>query len=233
MNKIDFQDDQDLFGRLFTFTGNVLFQQLRNASLLEGAHLNDAFSWGQLKSKRWLVSELEKLDLDLGIVFLSAGWYATLAAMMFDSKCKIEKIRSFDTDKSCESIADSINAHEFKNNWKFKAITENIHNINYSSHTWSCWSKANNRMSYPITDIPTTIINTSCEHIENFKSWYDKIPAGKLLVLQTNNYFEIEDHINCSSSLEEFATNTPMTLVHYQGELQLPKYTRYMRIGIK
>lgn len=194
---------------------------------------SDAFSRGQIKSKAWLVKELENLDLNLGIVFLCAGWYATLAAMLFESKCKIDKIRSFDTDKSCESIADSVNAHEFKNNWKFKAITENIHNIDYFSHTWSSWSNANNRMSYPITDIPDTIINTSCEHIENFKSWYDKIPSGKLIVLQTNNYFEIEDHVNCSNSLEEFATNTPMSEVLYQGELQLPKYIRYMRIGIR
>jgi hypothetical protein len=233
MNNIQWKDDKDLFGRLYVFTNNSIFQQLRNAASLDEVNLNDAFSWGQLKSKRWLINELEKLDLDLGTVFLCAGWYATLAAMLFESTCKIEKIRSFDVDSTCVDVADTINANNFKNSWKFKAILEDIHKINYSEHSWSSWSNTNNRMSYPVVDIPTTIINTSCEHIENFNLWYDKIPAGKIVVLQTNNYFEIEDHINCSTSLEDFATTTPMTVELFLGELVLEKYTRYMRIGIK
>lgn len=230
MNKIDFQDDQDLFGRLFTFTGNVLFQQLRNASLLEDVHLNDAFSWGQLKSKRWLVSELEKLDLDLGIVFLSAGWYATLAAMMFDSKCKIEKIRSFDIDGSCANIADTINRCHVLDNWKFKASTLDIHAMTYPLNYTTLRA---NKSQVELVEMPTTIVNTSCEHIENFTSWYNKIPNGKIVVLQTNNYFDIDEHINCSESLSDFANNTPMTTVLYSDELILPKYKRFMRIGIK
>ena len=44
---------------------------------------------------------------------------------------------------------------------------------------------------------PDTVINTSCEHIENFNEWYDKIPKGKIVILQTNNYFDFE-HVNCS-----------------------------------
>jgi len=230
MSKIDFQDDQDLFGRLFTFTGDVLFQQLRNASLLEDVHLNDAFSWGQLKSKRWLVSELEKLDLDLGIVFLSAGWYATLAAMMFDSKCKIEKIRSFDIDSSCASIADTINRCHVLDNWKFKASTLDIHAMTYPLNYTTLRA---NKSQVELVEMPTTIVNTSCEHIENFTSWYDKIPNGKIVILQTNNYFDIDEHINCSESLSDFANNTPMTTVLYSDELILPKYKRFMRIGIK
>lgn len=227
------EDDKDVFGRLFVLTGNEMFSNLRNAVDNENADLADALSWGQLKSKRWLVTELEKLNVELGTIFLCAGWYATLAAMLFNSKCSIEKIRSFDIDDSCISIADAINSGYVKQNWKFKAITENIHNINYKEHIWQTWSKANNRLCFPITDIPTTIINTSCEHIEDFANWYDKIPAGKVVVLQTNNYVEIEDHVNCSNSLIEFESQTPMTDVLFSGEMKLAKYMRYMRIGIK
>ena len=88
-------------------------------------------------------------------------------------------------------------------------------------------------MSYPFIEIPNTIINTSCEHIENFDKWYNLIPKNKIVILQTNNYVEIEDHVNCSNSLEEFRIQTPMTTLLYEGELVLDKYTRYMRIGIK
>ena len=77
------------------------------------------------------------------------------------------------------------------------------------------------------------MINTSCEHINNFKEWYDKIPVGKIVILQTNNYFDLPEHVNCSKSLDDFAEQTPMTEVLYAGELSLEKYSRFMRIGIK
>jgi hypothetical protein len=230
MNNIQWQDDKDLFGRLYVFTNDSVFSQLRNAVDNSNANLSDAFSWGQLKSKRWLVNELENLDLKLGTIFLCAGWYATLATMLFNSKCNLEKIRSFDIDNSCEVIAVTINRNFVSDGWKFKATTFDIHQMKYPL-TYSTLRA--NRSEVELTEMPDTIINTSCEHIENFQDWYNSIPDGKIVVLQTNNYFEIEDHINCSSSLEEFATTTPMTEVLYQGELQLPKYTRFMRIGIK
>jgi hypothetical protein len=190
----------------------------------------DSLSRGQIKSKKWLVDELEKLDLNLGTVFLCAGWYATLAAMLFESTCKIEKIRSFDVDPTCVDVADTVNRSMVLDNWKFKASTMNIQEMSYPLTYITLRS---NNTEVELLDNPTTIINTSCEHIENFNLWYNRIPLGKIVILQTNNYFEIADHINCSSSLEEFATSTPMTEVLYQGELQLPKYNRFMRIGIK
>jgi hypothetical protein len=193
----------------------------------------DALSQGQIKSKVWLIKELEKLDLNLGTIFLCAGWYAILATMLFESNCKIDKIRSFDIDPDCIEIAEIFNKLFVLDNWKFKAITEDIFNIDYFQHTWQTYSKTNNRTSRPITDSPTTIINTSCEHISDFNEWYSKIPNGKIVVLQTNNYFEIEEHVNCSESLEKFADNTPMETVLFSGELELPKYTRFMRIGFR
>ena len=52
-------------------------------------------------------------------------------------------------------------------------------------------------------------------------------------MLQTNNFFEIEEHVNCVKDLHQFSLASPMTEVLYEGELQLEKYCRYMRIGIK
>jgi hypothetical protein len=226
---INWTDDKDVFGRMFVLTNNSLFNQLRNAVDNEGAELSDALSWGQLKSKRWLVSELEKLNLDLGTIFLCAGWYATLAAMLFDSSCKIDKIRSFDIDPSCERIAETINRERVKNSWKFKAGTLDIQNLIYENFSYITHRYDGSKLE--LTDSANTIINTSCEHIQNFDVWYNKIPSGKIVILQTNNFTEIEEHVNCSNSLEEFRIQTPMSIVLYEGELILPDYTRYMRIG--
>lgn len=231
MKNIDWQDDKDIYGRMLVLTGNPLFNNLRNAVDNHDADLTDALTWGQLKSKRWLIDELEKINLDLGTVFLCAGWYATLAAMMFDANLKIDKIRSFDVDESCANIAETINRHRVKQNWKFKASTLDIHKLQYKDFNFI--SHRYDGSEVELVDSADTIINTSCEHIENFKDWYDAIPQGCLIILQTNNYFEIEDHINCSKNILEFAEQSPMSDCLYQGALELPKYTRFMRIGRK
>ena len=63
--------------------------------------IKDAFARGQLHSKKWLVSEVENIGMHLGTVFLCAGWYGTLATMLFESKkIHLDKIRSFDIDES-------------------------------------------------------------------------------------------------------------------------------------
>ena len=194
---------------------------------------NDCFSRGQLQSKLWLIDELQKLDVDLGTVFLCAGWYATLSTMLFESNIKLDKVRSFDIDETTVEIAETFNKQWFADGWKFKAIVDDINNIDYNGHTWHAWSNSNNRMSNPITDIPDTIINTSCEHIENFADWYAKIPDGKLVVLQSNNYYEIKEHVNCVKDIYEFKDMAPMSTLLYMGMKELPKYTRFMLIGYK
>jgi hypothetical protein len=194
---------------------------------------DDCFSRGQLQSKLWLVDELKKANAELGTVFLCAGWYATLATMLFESNIKVDKVRSFDIDPSCVDIAEVFNKPWFVDQWRFKSITQDIMDIDYNKHTWQYWSNANNRMSYPISDSPNTIINTSCEHIENFEEWYNRIPDGKLVILQSNNFFEIKEHVNCVESIEEFSVKAPMNNILYSGELDLSKYRRFMLIGYK
>jgi len=143
----------------------------------------------------------------------------------------ITKIRSFDIDESCREIAEIFNKPWVMQDWKFKASTQDIHDIDYSNHVYHVYRSDGSQCE--LTDSPDTVINTSCEHIINFEKWYSKIPTGKLVILQTNNYFEIPEHINCSKSLEQFASQTPMTTILYEGELFLDKYLRFMRIGIK
>ena len=228
---LNHDDNFALYRLLDHFTSSHLVKAIKLLTIDKVNYDIDCFSQGQIKSKKWLIDELTKLDLNLGTVFLCAGWYATLATMLFESSIKIDKIRSFDIDPSCVFIAEVFNKPWVVDNWKFKPCTQNIFDINYHSHTYNVY-KANGTTG-ELTDAPDTIINTSCEHIENFDEWYNLIPDNKLIILQTNNYIEIEDHVNCSNSLSEFRIQTPMTTLLYEGELVLDKYTRYMRIGLK
>lgn len=215
------------------YTDTYFTSAFKNFLLNDIKFDKDCFSRGQLQSKLWLINELKKLNVDLGTVYLCAGWYATLAVMLFESEMKIDKIRSFDIDPTCQDIADAFNKPWFLDQWRFKAVTKDIMHITYDEHWWEAWSNANNRMSKPICDNPNTIINTSCEHIENFNEWYKKIPNGKLVILQGNDYFEIKEHVNCSTDINDFSKKSPMKTVLYEGSLELPKYTRFMKIGYK
>lgn len=191
----------------------------------------DAFSYGQLKSKHWIIEELEAMrNPYLGIVFNLCGWYGLLPAMMFNARIKVKKIRSFDIDESCWMIADQMNKTHIQDEWRFKAITEDINNINFEKHTWSGWS--NVAMDYiSVTESPDTIINTSCEHTND--EWYKKIPYGKIVILQSNDYWSGEKHVNCCFDYNDFSNRYPMVEVWYHGQRAFEKYTRFMKIGIK
>lgn len=230
MRKIKWKDDKDLFGRMYELTNHDIFKNLRNAVDHYEINLNDCLSWGQLKSKRWLVDELKKLNINLGTVFLCAGWYGTLAHMLLDEGAKIKCVRSFDIDSHCEKVADTVCRHWVVDGWKFKASTADIHNITYP---FAFKTKRYDGTVVELNEMPNTLINTSCEHIDNFDKWYNNIPDNMLLIVQNNNFFDMPTHINCVQGLSDFSRATPMKKVLFEGELELTRYTRYMRIGFK
>lgn len=192
--------------------------------------LRDLFSKGQMESKRWLVDELLKLNLPLGTIFLCAGWYGSLATFLLDSKLQIDKIRSFDIDETCANIADTFNRSWVMDGWQFKATTLDIMEMSYPT-TYTTLRA--NGTGVTITEMPNTIINTSCEHIKDFNLWYNNIPKGTLVVLQSNNYFEIPEHVNCVNDIYEFKDMAPMSELHYMGMREMSKYTRFMLVGYK
>ena len=77
------------------------------------------------------------------------------------------------------------------------------------------------------------IINTVCEHMswDQYYKWLDKLPKGALIILQSNNFIEHNQHISCVFSEEAFKKKCGLTNILYSGTLELPKYERYMIIG--
>ena len=171
-------------------------------------HSVDKNHW---ESKKWLADKLFELyGHDAGKFYIAGGWYGMMAYQL-RQKWPGEQMNivSADCDPMCEEYA-----------WKL-----------FDGYD----------ISFKTADVNTeedfseysAIINTSCEHIENFTEWNDKIPNGKLVVLQSNNYYEVEEHVNCVRSIEEFGNMARMTGPLYAGELELPKYKRFMLIGYK
>ena len=189
-------------------------------------------SFGQLESKIWLIKILkEKKLLNLGTVFVCAGWYSLLAFfVLHDKDFSIKQIFNFEIDPLSVPISEDFNRESVKNNWKFKAVLKDILDLNYQMAQFNTL-KANGELQ-KLSISPDTIINTACEHISNFSGWWKFLPTGKLIILQSNNFYESEDHSNCVKSLQEFKKQAPLSLI-YEGELHLEKYTRFMLIGYK
>ena len=84
-----------------------------------------------------------------------------------------------------------------------------------------------------LTDTADTVINTSCDHMGDNYTWWNNIPEGKLVILQNNDYAEVDDHDNIVHDIEEFAVKYPMSSLLYSGKLECSLYNRYMLIGRK
>jgi hypothetical protein len=170
----------------------------------------DSFWSGQMKSKEWLCIELRKHVKKFVTVDIHGGWNGVLASMLFQSDIPVTSIRSIDIDPVCESIATMMNKKE-EMVGKFRAVTADMCAIRSDADV---------------------VINTSCEHItqDQYDLWLSGMPHNTLFVLQSNNY-EIPEHIRTAKNLDEFKKQSGLENILYAGELNLPKYCRFMIIG--
>ena len=220
-----------LFKILDEYTDSYFVKALKDLITNNVEFDSDCLSRGQIESKLWLVKTLEELQVDLGTCFLCAGWYGTLATMIFESNVPVEKIVSFDSDPNVWKIAETFNKKWVLEDWRFKACTQDIHEILFDEHIYDV--NKTDGTTETLWGYPNSVINTSTEHIENFEQWYNNILDGQLVILQNNNYFEVEEHINCHNSLEDFSKKVPMKTVLFEGEIDLLYYKRFMKIGYK
>lgn len=173
----------------------------------------DAFWAGQIKSKEWLVENLCYYTPAKPTIEIHGGWVGVLASMLFQTnKLNAQSIISVDVDPLCQHVAEEMNRIEF-NQGIFRAETDDMCN------------------RYPVTSI---IINTSCEHItqEQYDIWLSHMFDDQLIVLQSNNY-DIPEHVRIAQNIEEFIKQSKLSKICFKGELDLPKYKRYMIIGYK
>lgn len=173
----------------------------------------ESFWKGQLKSKTWLIESLEKsINYANPKIVIHGGWNGVLASLLFNSNISAKHITSLDVDPHCEEIAFTMNKRQ-EMAGKFTAVTADMCSYKYEA------------------DI---VINTSCEHItqEQYNKWYKNIPHDATVVLQSNNYNELDEHIRCPANIQEFLKQSKIKH-RWIGEMELPKYTRFMIIGKK
>jgi hypothetical protein len=174
----------------------------------------ESFWKGQVNSKVWLAENLIGFVpvRPLNIV-IYGGWNGVLASILFNSNINIQRITSVDIDPVCEDIANTVN-RRYLDQKKFSAITADMTTVTDES-----------------ADV---VINTSCEHITQaeYDKWLNNQSNDATIVLQSNNYFNLDEHIRCSTDLEDFVRMSNIN-PYLRKTLETLKYDRYMLIGKK
>jgi len=201
------------------------------------ANLNDHFSRGQMQSKLWLIQELKQVlnNTDhqlpkINEIVQYGGWYATVAHFIF-KEFSPSQYYSLELDPVCIDIADDFNAEQCYDGWKFKSIPMDVNDIHWRDRSFPAYIHTRDGREIELKLTPDLIINTSCEHMDD--SWFKNIPRGTLVCLQTNNYFENEQHVNCVASVNEAISKYKFSKLFYSGELDTQMYKRFMLIGIR
>jgi hypothetical protein len=172
----------------------------------------DSFSEGQLVSKNWAVEELNKLINDSHEECIVIGsWHGLFSHMLAESGFK-GKIINIELDKVCNDIARRLKIYD---NIIFKLGDgiELFHELNYANKILVC---------------------TACEHIdaEELSFTLQQKHENMIVCLQSNNYYEVDSHINCHDTLEDFIKSLPLKNILYSGiKNHKNKYDRFMVIA--
>jgi hypothetical protein len=174
----------------------------------------DSFSDNQFKSKKKLLELIETLNIldNKSTITIFGCWYGSILISALAPK--VQKIIAIDLDDNVVRIG--------KNKF-FK----HLDNVSWS--TGDVFTKYRN--DYPLT---TLFINTSCEHMLPMKDWpwWNNLQNDAYFAFQSNNMNQIEGHINCVQSLEEFKTQLPPnSQVLFEDELEDERGIRYTLIG--
>ena len=192
--------------------------------------LLDSVSSNQVASKYALldaVDNLNFLDKDSTVV-IWGSWYGSILIPALTNKVK--KIISIDLDETPLQIAKNRLFNEYTN---IEYVCDDI----FKTY----------RDAYLNTNL---IINTSCEHMPPMKDWKwfgagalsndqdtsifrtPKLPDNCYFAFQSNNMFDIEGHVNCINSLQEFKDQMPERAeILFEEEVEDTRGTRYMLVG--
>jgi hypothetical protein len=231
-------DIVEFIGTLRKFADNNIFNAFHKYYREEHnpKHLQDAFSRGQVQSKIWLVTELAKIKNSFSNTLILAGWYGQL--LRYFNNIQFDSVRIVELDKIACLISDDIVNLDLIQDYKVKAVHADINTLTLTKKGYEFQienfknpeqKKFNERFS------PDLIINTSAEHMD--EKWYEAIRFKEfenkpIVVIQSNNLFDVEEHINCVHSIDHMKKNYPMSEIFYEGELQLKGYKRIMLIGL-
>ena len=171
----------------------------------------DSVSPNQFNSKEVLIKHVENLQLvdQNSEIVIFGGWYGSILIPAFKY---VDKITLIDKDPKVISIA----KHRIFDHYK---------NVDFISKDVFDWAPDSKRIK-----TCNLIINTSCEHMPSMKKL--ELDTKAYFAYQSNNMYDIEGHINCVSSIEEFKYQLPDNAkVMIEDKITDDRGTRFLLVG--
>ena len=166
----------------------------------------ESFRANQIRCKLWLVEELSMIGTIWGRVLVLGSWNAVLLYELMQRYGKVGHWTFIDANPQVHKDRDIY----FEVNGMEK---------NYTSLTMDA-TEFSDMESYDL------IINCSCEHMRDIPAVY-----GPMYALQSNNYTNIPEHINCVNSPRELSEKNNISEVLFGSHLNMGHYKRFMTIG--
>jgi hypothetical protein len=175
-----------------------------------------SFNEDQVESKLWLLEHLPAMgDLSAHRVVILGAWFGLLAMMLERlAPHPARDIVCVDVDAAVCELASkllSVLGHAPT------VLRADMLDLDYDTLS---------------ADQPTIFVNTSCEHVADFRGWRARVPAGARVVLQSNNHLGCSEHVNCVPDLAAFERQACLSEIVYGGALPLKHFTRFMLMGI-
>jgi hypothetical protein len=167
--------------------------------------LRGSFDRGLIINKLWLIHELQKIQDQFSTIYILGSWYGNMSILLAKSGIEYNHIVNVDQDTDVTRQAQRIGR------------MLNISDIEYMV-------KDANRLNYQQLDLDGLVINTSCHDMDN-RGWFDHIPAGVLVALQSRD--DVDDDLS--------AYDLSQTLYQGSRSAQDPEtsYKSLLRIGVK
>jgi len=176
----------------------------------------DSLSQGQFDSKMWLITELKKIkfwnqnNMHIDII---GSWFGYPLIEMLNKIFKIKQIDLHEKDINCQKVFAQYMNH-FDPNFRVVQFDDFFERKELRRRQ--------------------LIINTSSEHMSDIvlmKEYFKDYPVKPIMAIQSNNYFEIHDHINCVKNEDELIEKNQIKKIYFKGKQELPQYDRFMVIG--
>jgi hypothetical protein len=188
---------------------------MKIASLLEssGYSPQGSITNDLILSKMWICEVLKKIGYkEFSTVYILGSWYGNMALIF---------------DRMGMEYKHLINV-EINKNW----LDYGQDLLSKAGIKSEPMNKDANTLDYRQADKNSLVINTGTHDIKG-NGWWENIPTGTMVVLQSRNQIEHPIH----NTIEEFDKDFPMSKTLYVGETTLTdpetKYNRFMKIGIK
>ena len=166
----------------------------------------ESFRPNQIACKKWLVEEILNYKMSWNKVLVIGSWNGVLLYELLNSYGEVTWFDFLDKDPDTHLHRDLyFNSNNLEKNYNSLIID------------------ATGFSDYENYDL---IINTSCEHMPNIPAVY-----GPTYALQSNNYKQVKEHINCVYSTKQLLKQNNICKVIYEGQKKLDHYTRYMVLG--